>query len=106
MLNLITTTGFEKVIYTEIVNLYSNLEKSLIPKQIFINADRTQLLYPISIGVPSQHILSIISNKVKAFGQMIPGVKSTYKYDHPSNESLYLKEMGESIFAWTYKKAG
>ena len=113
-LSLSTTSAYEKSVYKEILNLYSNLEVALIPIEVDMSMyppqpaliNRTkQLVHPICISFPVEHILETVPSKVKAFATVVPGVKSTYIYSS-HDESLYYKDISESLFGWTYKKAG
>lgn len=62
------------------------------------------LIHPISFGIADEDIFRVLSSKTKAFGRVIPGVKSTYY--KLENESNYFEDMRKSLFVITYKKSG
>lgn len=60
-------------------------------------------IHPISFAVPGHLILKSVPIKKKRLATVIPGDKSTYKF---YLEKSYYKDYQESIFAYTWKKAG
>ena len=61
------------------------------------------VVYPISFSIPEENIVNDIPHKTKFQSNLIPGDLNTYIYE--SKES-YNKEYQNSLFAFTYKKAG
>lgn len=58
---------------------------------------------PISFAIPECKILPPNYNKIQDWATCIPGDKSTYIFD---DELSYMKDMSNSFFALTNKKAG
>lgn len=79
-------------------------EKDLNLSSMDTYNDSVRFIHPISFGIPEEIVVDQVPSKIKPFGRVIPGVKSTY-FD-PKHESLYYEDMQRSLFVFTYKKAG
>lgn len=60
-------------------------------------------VYPISFGFPKEKIPKQPCDKVKIISDIIPNSNQNYKF---TVEADYYKEYQQSMFAWTWKKAG
>jgi hypothetical protein len=68
------------------------------------NSLKSIKIHPISFCIPEENIVVSVPPKKKAFGRVIPGIKSTY-FDLV-NETQYFEDLSHSLFAITYKKGG
>ena len=101
-------SNYQKEVYQAIYDMYTRLEVARVPRPVTITGNDglsvTLLIHSISFGIPEEDIITTFPSKIKSFGQVIPGVYSTYF--HLNNESLYFEDMKKSLFTLTHKKGG
>ena len=60
-------------------------------------------VHPVSFGFPEEKIPKTFCKKIKQISNIIPDFNQNYTFNV---ESEYYKEYQQSMFAWTWKKAG
>lgn len=107
-MELLSNTSVEWIMLKSAENLYSDLENNYRSDTITLTtSDKTKKeikIHPISFCIPEENIVNIVPPKMKSFGRVIPGRKSTYfglKEEHQ-----YYEDMKHSLFTFTHKKAG
>ncbi len=94
-------TDIKSQILRRIVSLYDDLAISKEPGMVRMKGFEI-LVHPVAIPIPKQFLVELTPPKSKDFGRVIPGDYRTYF----SSETQYRDDMSQSLFTFTYHKAG
>ena len=97
-------SNYEESVLRTIRDLYYDLEKRRQPIVVDNSSKISIVVYPVSFGIPEENIVHTVPPKLKDFGRVIPGIRSTYF--SLKDENKYYEDMADSLFAITYKKSG